>query len=581
MINGNSRLKRLLAPVAKDLTEEELLKLAQQVAAAAGPADAAGGGWLPSDFAPRGAGNEWTQAQTPPVASGNGWTGPAPSPAVQAAERWFGTNDARAAVVAPAAPATDPAIATLQPGPMAAADNNTTPPGMLPTLAQSQPAMIPNEDGSLLLRAPIGTPRPLAAADAITPSGDPRSPVQSGPVDPWIFEQPKTAAEAEARIAEMRNTEMKREPKFWKRLGKGLMDGLIAFSQMDYRDSNEGIGKLIGALGASGGVQAFSPGAHAELRKAQQIRQMLGQRDQMAAREMQKAQIEYQSARPEIEKAKLRNRIEIETQRFNNRMNIIRSQQDYKAGEWKEFIDENGYVFKRYLKPGADGKVRPMEPLYGPDGSQEFVPGYQQIAWTNPQTGEPTLVRAKDLLQPITTLQNADANRGQQAAIVTANNEMDAQKTNIRNEMDYQNQMLRLMEEQSQAESKEIEGLGEMRGLRDRMATLSTQLDQVPEYDTDNRNKILTEFAKVQAEFEAAAGKNAAASAARQKLAVQGINPPGKVTPVKVEPVLAATKPAPVTEDVFRARLKAAQPPIPPAQWPAIIAKARADGVIR
>lgn len=127
------------------------------------------------------------------------------------------------------------------------------------------------------------------------PAPEPRSKfwdVQDlGTIDaPPETEQPKKrdASAILDEIEEVRRSP-KREKSFWKRLGGGLLDGLVAFAQ------SGGAGGLAGAIGAiaTGGIASgASPAFHADNQRTNQLQRLWGEYAQQAKAEQMQAEQE-------------------------------------------------------------------------------------------------------------------------------------------------------------------------------------------------------------------------------------------------------------------------------------------------
>ncbi len=219
---------------------------------------------------------------------------------------------------------------------------------------------------------------------------------------------------------------------------------------------------LLGALSSLQSGQGLLPGAiagatdrnaDARRRDSQQLSRLLPEQRQAMQNEefqtqtaLRDAQTQNTIDKPKLAREQLRSRIDAETQKFNNRMALRNRDADIKSGEAKNFIDENGKVWKQFLKPDSNGKFRENEPVVNPTtGEQEFQPGYEMIDWQDPKTGAITKQRARDTLMPGATLATGDANRQQQVDIKNADNQMDVAKQNVQNQLTYQSQVNNVM----------------------------------------------------------------------------------------------------------------------------------------
>jgi len=138
--------------------------------------------------------------------------------------------------------------------------------------------------------------------------------------------------------------------------------------------------------------------------------------------------------RPEKEAADREARAKLAIQRIN--LNA-----DIRSGIAKPFIDENGKVWRQYLNADSTGKVRPNEPVVGPDGLQEWVPGEQGISWFNPRTKQTEIIKAKQGTSADAVIASGDAGRLQDARKTNATKQFEAIKENINNHIQYQNNL--------------------------------------------------------------------------------------------------------------------------------------------
>lgn len=196
----------------------------------------------------------------------------------------------------------------------------------------------------------------------------------------------------------------------WKDIFKGI--GLGALEGIRHVDPRQGLAaQLGGALGgaaAGGGRTAANPDYDDQMwadrkleRLVPQYEQQYGveqKRDENAViRRLRIAQAENLEAQPN-DRDLDRQRKEKASQAVSERarMNI-----QFRKGEAKPFIDEQGKVWKQFLKDPS----RPMEPLENPiTHEQEFVPGEQGIQWYDPVTKQPVTIKAKQSVQPDATI---------------------------------------------------------------------------------------------------------------------------------------------------------------------------------
>ncbi|HNU06153.1 MAG TPA: hypothetical protein PKO33_00205, partial [Pyrinomonadaceae bacterium] len=366
-------------------------------------------------------------------------------------------------------------------------------------------------------------------------------PAPSVGVAPWKRLRPTTTAEWDERIREAQNYEQPREKSFVKRLGKGLMDGWINWAQ---NGGQGGLGGLIGSVATGGIIDAASPGAHAEYRKQQELQKMWGGRAQTSAAEKERRDAAYRDMQIRKPEDDARRRLEMEDIRQQNRLEVIKAGADIKSGEAKIFVDQEGKVWKQFLKPDANGNLREMEPVMNPNTrTQEIAVGEQMVPWPDPYTGQTVQVKAKQIINAGATIAAGNANRQQQADTTNARAEMDAQEANARNILSFNSQVLDLAKAAAAADAEETKALGEVQGIANEMDRLNKLLAEFKtpdsfgntrEWDYEGQNKILTKYAELDNKYQQAVAKSKAMRDAVEQLRAKGVVRPATVTPVRI-----------------------------------------------
>lgn len=392
-------------------------------------------------------------------------------------------------------------------------------------------------------------------------------------VNPKYLPQPKTAAEYAERIRQTEEYEPRRQPKWWNRLGKGFLDGLVQWSQ---NGQQGGIYGLMGSLAGGGAGYAFSPGMEADARKQKQLQKLWTGYQRQSAIEtdnLQKEALRGKIDKPEVD---FQNKLKIEQQKFENRMSMLNRQADIRSGEVKLFTDQNGLVWKQFLKPDASGNTRPMEPVVNPTtGEQEFNPGEQLTEWTNPRTGQKERVKAKETLGPEAMIANADAQRQQDAEKFNSSQEFQAQKTNADNLMTYNKQVFDQTTALAKADAANTENLGEMNGAYNELATLQTAYNNAYEaQDIALMNSLVPKMADAQAKYDAAVGKLKSGQQIVGDLSRNGIVRPQTIKPIAVKAAQVGGGGQKPPRDVAIQRIKQTYPQATPAQIEEMLQKA-------
>lgn len=263
--------------------------------------------------------------------------------------------------------------------------------------------------------------------------------------------------------------------------------------------------------------------------------------------------------RPEKEAADREARAKLAVQRIN--LNA-----DIRSGIAKPFIDENGKVWRQYLNADSTGKVRPNEPVVGPDGLQEWVPGEQGISWFNPRTKQTEIIKAKQGASADAMIAGGDAGRLQETRKTNAAKQFEAIKENINNHIQYQNNLTTQLNNVLGAEAAVLASNGTIQGINSEMQAKNTELQSLlsaPETDDDKEmkarvdrvNQLTDEMVKLNGRFTEELGKTEAGrtKAAQIKAIVDKMKAPGKVTYTPFEAVQIGAvpqgKPVPASKD--------------------------------
>jgi len=359
---------------------------------------------------------------------------------------------------------------------------------------------------------------------------------------------------------------------------KKLADALGSGKPLD-RALGEGLGGAIGG--------AAVPKVFADEQNREQIRQI--DRQEESAYERQKRELELKAKNAQIDDVgdrgrrfneAQRNKFLLEKEKFNNRMATIDRQADIASGEAERLVKPDGTVWKHYKKADSSGNIKPDEQMFQPDGTPEMDPSKMMYDVYDPVTGQTVKGTGGEILGYSGSIQQGNANRQQEASKFNASQEFSAQKENANNLLQYNNQVLRSMEEASKADGKVIENLGEVQGIANEIGRLNDLLGTLKDDDYEGKNRVLTKLADLDNKYQQALGKTDAGKAAVEQLKAQGITKPQTVQAVKIQAVQIKNGNLPsVSQDVFEKRLSANK--IPKEQWANIIAKAKADGVIK
>lgn len=286
--------------------------------------------------------------------------------------------------------------------------------------------------------------------------------------------------------------------------------------------------------------------------------------------------------------------VEKQIQGQKNRLEVIARQADIKSGEAKIFTDSEGRQWKQFLKPDSTGKVREMEPIINPTtGEQEFAPGEQMIEVPDPTDSTRTIkVKAKQWLMPGATLANADANRKQDADKFNTTNDIKVAIENANNWQTYNKQVYDLAIASQKAIGGNIENQAELDSYSEKNTSLMNQLaalggkdkEQMTTSEIEAANKQIDALTKEindnNVKFTQALGKTQAGREALASLEKQKIVPPTTIKAPRITAVqVTGNKPAAVSEEIFKQRLKANN--IPESEWGNRIKQARIDKVIQ
>ncbi len=254
--------------------------------------------------------------------------------------------------------------------------------------------------------------------------------------------------------------------------------------------------------------------------------------DAAATRKLRDAQYNEILRRPEKEEADRQGRIDLATKRIN--LNA-----DIRSGIAKPFIDEDGKVWRQYLNADSTGKIRPNEPVVGPDGQQEYVPGEQGIEWFNPRTKTKEIIKARQGAAADATIASGDATREQGAAQTNAAKAFEAQKENVNNWMQFQNNITTQLSAALGADAGIIAGNGAVQGVNAQIQAKNAELQALiadETIDADDRakriNSLTDDLTKLNGQMLEEIGKTE--GGIRKKAEIQniikGMKPPGKVT---------------------------------------------------
>lgn len=404
---------------------------------------------------------------------------------------------------------------------------------------------------------------------------------------------------------------------FKARLLEGLREAAIGAGQQWNQSRNpdprmrlgEAIGGAFGGA-AIGGINPTINNQRIRLRDTAQAKADLQTAIEQAKEEAQTADIlDKPAAREAATQQKIAQQQAI-TQRqitaFQNRMKIHAQDADVKAGKAKLTTDANGLVWKEFLQADSKGHIRPKEAAVNPTtGEQDFDPGEQMVDWKDPNTGTVMKVKAKQTVMPSATMAAGNAQRQQQgdefniktkAQIDEANNkaEIEWNKENTKAENDVNNRnATRMIDIAKAGVTSDTQGpYQQMVAAKDRM---QAALDDGGE-DAAANPKANAAYLKAQKEFwdSHKVFQDALTKQANGQQVVQAMQkgmegkPARTPRPAKL-PYPDAVKPAQVSggsvpsvkvsEDEFSQGLKRHNVPV--EQWPARIAKAKADGVIR
>lgn len=267
--------------------------------------------------------------------------------------------------------------------------------------------------------------------------------------------------------------------------------------------------------------------------------------------ELTGAQIEDIKGRPAQKEADRKAKADLAVKRIN-------LSADIRSGQAKPFIDEEGKVWRQYLNADSTGKVRPNEPVIGPDGQQEYVPGEQGIEWKNPRTGKTEVIKARQGASADAVIAGQDARLIQDADKFNASQQVEVLKTNVANQYNYSKTLFDRLTEISKTNA-EVQGANQAtQGLYAQLEQAAAKLNTLdPTADEKGYESAHKDFLDKQEKFYQAAAKTQAGSALVQQMAAQGIARPDSVTfkPIKAAKVGNTGRPVPPSKDplgIFR-----------------------------
>lgn len=266
-----------------------------------------------------------------------------------------------------------------------------------------------------------------------------------------------------------------------------------------------------------------------------------------ANQDYRKAQADYATARPEIERAKLENRVALEKEKFNNRTKILEIQAKNEGGKWKPYVDEDGRRWKQF----PNDPTKELEPIVDPlTGQQDIDPSGKLYDWVDPTSGQTVKIKGSQLANAGAQIASGNATREQQAATTNASNAIRVMTENVNNQMQYQGQVASLMN-QALAADPGLAGDMAVTGLRSEFEAKQRELDSLrlsppPEYDeaaarayASRVNKLTDDLTSTAQKLWAEVGKTEAgrARAAQAQDAIRKLKPPPKVA---YEPIKAS-----------------------------------------
>jgi uncharacterized protein YdcH (DUF465 family) len=265
-------------------------------------------------------------------------------------------------------------------------------------------------------------------------------------------------------------------------------------------------------------------------------------------------------SRERMSQENVRAKVESESLKFERRKELLNRSADIKSGEAKIYTDEDGKLFKQFLKADSTGKFRDPEPIDADgDGIQDTDPNKLFYDVYDPVSGQTVKAKGGTIYGAGATIRQGDANREQQVNAQNAQFDMQAQRENANNLMTFNKQVFDKAMDVNKQMGRTNEDLAEMQGYYAEMQGVFNELQKVDaNQDPDRYNKLADKLNELNGKVQSAAGKTQAGAEAVKQLSGQGIKTPPMVKAPKVNAVRVGTakRPKEEAEKYFREKYK-------------------------
>lgn len=343
-----------------------------------------------------------------------------------------------------------------------------------------------------------------------------------------------------------------------KEIAQNILGGIADTAQ---NNPDASIGTLLGGglgKGIGGGIDRTANERRSQQMKLQKLMNDLaiqsGLKDKALEQEARKVQIDEIKRRPEKEAEAWKQRVQIENEKnkakveaatiaFNRRMEALDKQQQFEGNQWEKYVDGNGKVWKKY----KDGRSEPA--IF--NGEQDTDPSKMTYDVYDPVTEKTVKATGGQILGYSGAIQQGNATREQQANIQNAQFDIETQKTNVKNMMDFNGQVVSLANQIAKESKNMNENLAEMNGYNTELQAANQELAGVdPAANPERYNKLVDKVNNLSGKVFEAAGKTESGAKALNELKARGIQPPQLVKAPKVQPVKINTgKPVPKSKD--------------------------------